>query len=76
MAQARGWKLACDERGHCLREARQRLGENRLTNTPGLMLLAIRRGKISVSEPDERKHALERRRFKMTFDSFSELVGR
>jgi predicted nucleic acid-binding protein len=74
VAQARGWYLACDERRVFLREARARVGEHRLINTPGLYLLWIRTGILTVAEADAAKAALESRRFRMTFGSFQELV--
>jgi predicted nucleic acid-binding protein len=74
MAQSRGWMVACDERGPFVREAAKRLGAGRLTNTPGLMLLAIRRGVLTVGEADELKGLLEEKRFKMRFGSFQDLL--
>lgn len=74
MAEFRGWLLACDEKGRFLREARERLGENRLINTPGLIVLAIRGGHLSVQQADEIKGVLEMRRFKMPFESFADVV--
>jgi len=74
IAEHRGWMVACDERGAFLREARRRIGEGRLLNTPGLMLLAIRRSKMTVAEADEAKKVLEGRRFTMKFGSFQELL--
>lgn len=73
VAESRGWYLACDERRVFLKEARARIGENRLINTPGLYLLWIRSGILTVAEADAAKAALERRRFKMSFGSFQEL---
>jgi predicted nucleic acid-binding protein len=74
MAQARGWMIACDERRRFAREAQERLGDGRLFNTPGLILLAIRRQLISVEEADEIKRRLDARRFKMSFRSFADLL--
>lgn len=74
VAESRGWYLACDERRVFLREARSRIGEDRLINTPGLYLLWIRSGMLTVKEADDAKAALESRRFKMTFGSFKELI--
>ena len=42
LASERGWLLACDERRVFLREARTRIGEHRLLNTPGLYLAVYR----------------------------------
>jgi len=74
MAQHRGWVVACDERRAFLREARRRVGETRLLNTPGLILLAIRQSKMTVEEADEAKKVLETRRFRMKFRSFGDLL--
>jgi predicted nucleic acid-binding protein len=74
VAQSRNWYLACDERRVFLREARARIGEHRLVNTPGLYLLWIRSGILTVADADVAKVALENRRFKMAFGSFRELL--
>lgn len=66
--------VASDERRVFLREARRRLGENRIVDTPGLLLLAIRRGTLTVSDADRAKALLETRNFKMRFRSFADLV--
>ncbi len=75
MAQHRGCLVACDERGAFLREARRRLGEGRVLNTPGLLLLAIRQSKMTLAEADAAKESLETKRFKMKFGSFRDLLG-
>ncbi|MFN7932141.1 MAG: hypothetical protein U0R19_02365 [Bryobacteraceae bacterium] len=74
VAESRGWYLECDERRVFLREARAPIGEDRLINTPGLYLLWIRSGMLTVAEADNAKVALENRRFKMKFGSLQELV--
>lgn len=74
LASNRGWLIACDERRVFLREARARIGEHRLINTPGLYVLWIRCQLISVEEADEAKAVLETHRFRMRFGSFQELV--
>ncbi len=74
VASSRGWLIACDERRVFLREARTRLGQDRLINTPGLFLLWIRAGLLTVAEADAAKLALEGKRFKMAFESFRELA--
>jgi hypothetical protein len=66
--------VASDERRVFLREARQRLGGGRIINTPGLLVLAIRRGSLTVAEADRAKATLETRSFTMRFKSFAELV--
>jgi predicted nucleic acid-binding protein len=74
MADTRGWAVGCDERRGFLRHARERLGEGRILNTPGILLLAIRQGLISVEEADEIKGILEKHRFKMRFGSFRDVL--
>jgi predicted nucleic acid-binding protein len=69
-----GALVASDEKRQFLREAEKRLGPGRLLSTPGLFLLAIRRGALTVEEADAAKAVLERHRFRMTFTSFRELV--
>src|SRR3954447_3714 len=48
LAVARGWWIASDERRALLREPRRRLGNARIMNTPGLLVLAIRSGILTV----------------------------
>jgi len=50
-----------------------RLGTDRLINTPGLLLLSIRAGLITIEEADAMKALLEQRRFRMKFASFRDL---
>ena len=64
--------MACDEKRVFLREARSRIGEGRLLNTPGLYVLWIRRGLLTLVEADAAKLTLEAKRFKMAFTSFLE----
>lgn len=74
MATRRGWSVACDERGPFLREAQERIGLDRVIDTPGLLLRAIRKGHLSVPDADAMKAQLEAHRFKMRFTSFAELL--
>ena len=74
LAQGRGWIVACDERRVFFREAESRLGSGRILNTPGLYLLCIRGGLITVEEADAAKAILEQNRFRMAFASFRDLV--
>lgn len=74
VAASRGWYVASDERRVFLREARSRIGEHRLINTPGLYLLWIRSGLLTIAEADDAKLTLENRRFKMVFGSFRDLA--
>ena len=74
LAEARGWIVACDEKRVFLREARRRLGPDRLLNTPGIYVLLIRAGLLSVEEADAAKTVLEDRRYRMAFDSFRDVL--
>lgn len=74
LAASRGWLVACDEKRVFLREDRSRLGAGRILNTPGLYVLWIRNGALSVEEADAAKAILEANRFKMAFSSFREVT--
>ncbi|MBW8873820.1 MAG: hypothetical protein JF614_02560 [Acidobacteria bacterium] len=74
LASVRGWYIASDEKRVFLRTAQRHLGPERILNTPGLLLLAIRRNLLTVEQADEAKTLLERCRFKMAFGSFREIV--
>lgn len=74
MAVYRGAWIASDEKRVFKREAETRLGPGRLLNTPGLLILAIRRGILTVDEADILKRDLEAKRFRMKFESFRELI--
>jgi predicted nucleic acid-binding protein len=74
LAARSGALVASDEKRRFLREADTRLGPGRVLNTPGLFLLAIRRGALTVDAADEAKAILERNRFRMPFASFRDLV--
>jgi predicted nucleic acid-binding protein len=74
LAESHGWLVASDEKRRFRREVLARLGSGRLVTTPGLFVLAIRAGAISVQEADEAKAVLEQHRFRMTFGSFREVV--
>jgi len=74
VAEHRNWLVACDEKRVFLREARKRLGADRILNTAGLYVHWIRTGIVSVSEADAAKGILERHRFKLAFDSFRDVT--
>ena len=74
MAQQRGWLVASDEGGAFRREANAMLGAGRIINTPGLFLIAIRAGVITVAQADQAKAVLERHRFRVKFESFRDLL--
>jgi predicted nucleic acid-binding protein len=69
----RAW-IASDEKRVFRREAEARLGPGSILNTPGLLLLGIRRGFLTVEEADELKTVLAAKRFRMKLESFRELV--
>lgn len=70
------WLVACDEKGPVVRRvAIERLGEGRLLNTAGILILAIRAGLLSIDEADRLKGILARHRFKLKFKSFREVAG-
>jgi predicted nucleic acid-binding protein len=74
LAVTRRCLVASDERRVFLREARARLGAGRIVDTPGLLLLAIRRGTLTVADADRTKALLETRSFRMKFTSFADLL--
>lgn len=74
LATTRGWWIASDERRAFLREAQVRVGSYRILNTPGLLVLAIRSGLVTVDRADEIKAVLESHRFRMRFASFRDVI--
>lgn len=74
LAVKSGWSIASDEKRRFRREALARVGSDRLLGTPELFILAIQAGLITVDEADADKRVLERRKFKMPFESFGELL--
>jgi predicted nucleic acid-binding protein len=74
LASTETWIVASDEKRRFRREALARLGEGRILTTPGLVLLAIRAGVLTVEEADAAKAVLETKRFTMQFASFRELL--
>ena len=74
LAATRGHAVACDEKRVFRREALARIGEGRILTTPGILLMAIRRGLITVEDANRMKEILARNRFVMTFTSFADLL--
>ena len=74
MAIETGWSVASDEKRRFQRETEKRIGKDRLLGTADLFVLAIRAGVLTVEEADEAKSLLEKRRFKMPFGSFRDLI--
>jgi len=59
LAVTRGWVVASDEKKAFRTEALARLGPGRILTTPGLYVLAIRSGVLSVEEADGDRVRLE-----------------
>lgn len=74
MAEVNGLYVASDERRKFLKLCEEKLGTGRLVNTPGIYVLAIRAHLLTVQQADSDKAVLEKRRFKMRFSSFAEVV--
>ena len=74
LVECRGWLIASDEKRKFYREAMARLGQDRIINTAGILLKAIRLNVLDVDEADEAKALLEQRRFTMKFASFRDLL--
>ena len=74
LAEKRGWHIASDERGRFQRLSRERIGEDRILNTPGVLILAIREGLLDVEEADSFKKQLEAQHFTMVFRSFRDVL--
>jgi predicted nucleic acid-binding protein len=75
LAVHRGWAVASDEKRAFRREALAKLGPNRILTTPGLYMVAIRAGLLSVAQADADKARLEVRKFKMGFSSYGDLIS-
>jgi predicted nucleic acid-binding protein len=74
LAASEGWAIASDEQRAFRREAVARLGQGRIMTTPGLYVVAIRFGLLSVEEADADKATLAACKFKMDFSSFRGLL--
>ncbi len=75
LACHQGCAIASDEKGAFRREALTRLGPGRILTTPGIYVMAIKGGLLSIEEADCDKGKLEALRFKMDFSSFRELLS-
>jgi predicted nucleic acid-binding protein len=74
LAQTRTWILGTDDsKGVKWRKVISALGVP-ILNTPGILLLAIRQGVLTLEQADEIKALLEANRFRMGFASFRDLV--
>lgn len=74
LACHKGWIVASDERKAFRREAINRLGQARILTTPGIYVLAIRSGLLTIEEADADKAKLEVCRFAMNFGSFRDVL--
>lgn len=73
LAESRGFLVATDDR-KALRDWQACAGANRSLSTPGLILLAMRRGLIDLAAADACLVVWAKHRFKLNFTSFAELV--
>jgi predicted nucleic acid-binding protein len=74
LAERRGWILGTDDsKGAKWKKVISAPGIQVL-NTPGILLLAIRKGVLTVEQANEIKDALERTRFRMGFASFRDIL--
>jgi hypothetical protein len=55
IATGKDWWLVCDEKRVFRRKALELLGEDRLLTTPGIIVLCIRQGLLSVERADKMK---------------------
>jgi predicted nucleic acid-binding protein len=69
----RGWVVGSDDKV-VKKEMQKKLGADSILDTPSLILHALRLDLLSVTEADEIKTQLESQRFRMTFDSFGDLL--
>jgi hypothetical protein len=76
VAAKRGWVIATNELGRTRRAVHERVGYNRLINTPGWILTCIRNGSLTVAEADAIKDDLQAQgqSFPLAFDSFGDLL--
>ena len=73
-AEYRNWLIASDEKKKFRREALARLGSARMLNTPGILILAIKAGLLTIEEADNAKAVLQTHRFAMSFNSFRDVL--
>ncbi|HEY9757951.1 MAG TPA: hypothetical protein V6C97_22480 [Oculatellaceae cyanobacterium] len=74
VAETRGFLVAMDEGGKARRTVQEGPCKDRLITTPGILLDLIKRKMFTVAEADELKSQLETMRFKMSFNSFADLI--
>ena len=74
VAMHRRWVLASDEKRILRREVLEKLGEQYLLNTPGILVKAIREHIVTVEEADRIKDDLAKHRFVMKIRSFRDFI--
>jgi len=75
LAELGTWLIASDEKKKFRREALARLGNARMLDTPGILILAIKAGLLTIEEADNAKTILEHHRFTMNFISFHDVLS-
>lgn len=75
LAIGHSWAVASDERGRFRQEVMRRIGADRIIGTADLFIRAIEAGLLSIQEADSDKALLEKRRFRMPFGSFKDVMG-
>lgn len=73
VAISTGWFIGTDD-SLAIKIASAEMGSGKILTTPGLIEQAIRKGLISVDEADNVKERLEEHRFRMSFESFHDIV--
>jgi predicted nucleic acid-binding protein len=73
VAISTGWFIGTDD-SLAIKIAGAEMGSGKILTTPGLIEQAIRKGLISVDKADEIKKRLEEYRFRMSFESFHDIV--
>jgi predicted nucleic acid-binding protein len=74
LAEKRNWVLGTDDsKGAKWKKVISALGIQ-ILNTPGIILLAVRKEVLTIQQADEIKDALQQNRFQMGFSSFGDLV--
>lgn len=74
IAESHGWSIASDEKGRFRKEAVARIGAKGLMDTPGIFVLGIQAGLLTIVEADQAKLSLETQRFRMPFASFKDVL--
>ena len=73
VAISTGWFIGTDD-SLAIKIAGAEMGPGKILTTPGLIEQAIRKGFISIDEADDIKERLEEHRFRMSFESFHDIV--